>query len=226
MPRKGLAKTLNLIANTTGTYSTSKSSLAPVIWAGDSTSIPKGWEIPTNGKKLRIGVPSSSNFGQFVKDTTDLNSNMTTVTGYCIAIFEAAVAALPYAITYEYIPFVKPDGKSAGTYNDLVYDQVYLKVKPLSCFYIMLHHISTVPIGNALLKTELRRCGRRYNYHSQQVQVRRFYIALHGKWRLHDRSNQRQQKQKCLGFLEAFDLGPLGHKLLFLCFHWICGLGS
>ncbi|KAI9377956.1 hypothetical protein POPTR_018G012700v4 [Populus trichocarpa] len=115
-----------LIANTTGTYSTSKSSLAPVIWAGDSTSIPKGWEIPTNGKKLRIGVPSSSNFGQFVKDTTDLNSNMTTVTGYCIAIFEAAVAALPYAITYEYIPFVKPGGKSAGTYNDLVY-QVYLK---------------------------------------------------------------------------------------------------
>jgi ionotropic glutamate receptor len=150
MPRKGLAKTLNSIENTPNTYSTSKSSLAPVIWAGDSTSIPKGWEIPINGKKLRIGVPSSSNFGQFVKETTDRNSNMTTVTGYSIAIFEAAVDALPYAITYEYIPFVKPDGKAAGTYNDLVY-QVYLKVKPLSCFYIMLHHISTIPIGNALL---------------------------------------------------------------------------
>ncbi|KAJ6758722.1 GLUTAMATE RECEPTOR 2.9 [Salix koriyanagi] len=126
MPRKGLAKTLNSIADTTSTYSTSKSSLAPVIWAGDSTSIPKGWEIPTNGKKLRIGVPSPSTFGQFVKETTDLNSNTTTVTGYSIAIFEAAVDSLPYAITYEYIPFVKPDGKFAGTYNDLVY-QVYLK---------------------------------------------------------------------------------------------------
>uniref|UniRef100_A0A6N2KCF7 Glutamate receptor n=1 Tax=Salix viminalis TaxID=40686 RepID=A0A6N2KCF7_SALVM len=102
------------------------SSLAPVIWAGDSTSIPKGWEIPTNGKKLRIGVPSPSTFGQFVKEKTDLNSNTTTVTGYSIAIFEAAVDSLPYAITYEYIPFVKPDGKPAGTYNDLVY-QVYLK---------------------------------------------------------------------------------------------------
>ncbi|KAJ6373285.1 hypothetical protein OIU76_027592 [Salix suchowensis] len=126
MPTKGLAKTLNSIANTTSTYSTSTSSLAPVIWAGDSTSIPKGWEIPTNGKKLRIGVPSPSTFGQFVKETTDLNSNTTTVTGYSIAIFEAAVDSLPYAITYEYIPFVKPDGKSAGSYNDLVY-QVYLK---------------------------------------------------------------------------------------------------
>ena len=34
---------------------------------------------------------------------------------------------LPYALPYELIPFAKPDGTSAGTYNDLVY-QVFLEV--------------------------------------------------------------------------------------------------
>ncbi|KAJ6329873.1 hypothetical protein OIU76_008656 [Salix suchowensis] len=55
-----------------------------------------GWEIPTNEKKLRIGVPVNYGF------------------------------TLPYALPYEFIAFAKPDGKPAGTYNDLVY-QVYLK---------------------------------------------------------------------------------------------------
>ncbi|CAK7354064.1 unnamed protein product [Dovyalis caffra] len=123
--RNGLGRNLNKRKTNTSTYSTSKSSLATIIWAGDSTSIPKGWEIPTNGKKLQIGVPSNG-FDGFVKVTRDNSSNMTTVTGYSIAIFDAVVEELPYAMTYEYIPFAKPNGKSAGTYNDLVY-QVYLK---------------------------------------------------------------------------------------------------
>ncbi|KAF2305806.1 hypothetical protein GH714_008224 [Hevea brasiliensis] len=45
--------------------------------------------------------------------------------GYCIDVFEAVVKALPYALPYEYIPFAKPDGGSAGTYDDMVY-QLYL----------------------------------------------------------------------------------------------------
>ncbi|CAK7354074.1 unnamed protein product [Dovyalis caffra] len=122
--RNGLEKNLKPKTNAS-TYSTSKSSLATIIWAGDSTSIPKGWEIPTNGKKLRIGVPVNG-FNRFVKVTRDYSSNMTTVVGYGIAIFDAVVEELPYALTYEYVPFAKPNGKSAGTYNDLVY-QVYLK---------------------------------------------------------------------------------------------------
>ena len=35
--------------------------------------------------------------------------------------------ALPYNVDYEFIPFVKPNGESSGTSNDMVY-QVYLKV--------------------------------------------------------------------------------------------------
>nr|TKS00113.1 hypothetical protein D5086_0000186310 [Populus alba] len=106
---------------------------------GDLTSTPNGWEIPTNWKKLQIGVPVNG-FDQFVKVMRDFSCNMTTVTGYCVDIFYAAVEALPYAMTYQYIPFAKPDGKSAGTYNDLVY-QVYFK---------QLHH--TVTNVNELIR--------------------------------------------------------------------------
>eukprot|EP00257_Ricinus_communis_P003352 XP_002515378.2 glutamate receptor 2.7 [Ricinus communis] len=122
-PQKGLTKKLNSVA-VTNLYSTSESNLAPVIWPGDSSSVPKGWEIPTKGKKLRILVPVKEGFNEFVKVTRDPSTNTTTVRGYCIDVFDAVVKALPYAVTYEYTPFVNPDGSSAGTYDDLVY-QVY-----------------------------------------------------------------------------------------------------
>jgi len=124
---KGIVKTLNSTNNMTA-YSGSNSDLSTVIWPGDTTSVPKGWEIPTNGKKLRIGVPVKDGFSEFVKVTRDPSSNTKTVTGYSIDVFDAVVKALPYALPYEYIPFAKPDGEPAGTYNDLIY-QVYLKVK-------------------------------------------------------------------------------------------------
>ncbi|KAI6681168.1 hypothetical protein NL676_035049, partial [Syzygium grande] len=44
----GLLRDLNSF--NTRKYSTSKSNLGSIIWPGDSTSFPKGWEIPTNGK--------------------------------------------------------------------------------------------------------------------------------------------------------------------------------
>nr|XP_034917814.1 glutamate receptor 2.8-like [Populus alba] len=112
--------------NSMTAYSGSSSDLSTVIWPGDTTSVPKGWEIPTNGKKLRIGVPVKDGFSEFVKVTRDPSSNTTTVAGYCIDVFDSVVKALPYALPYEYIPFAKPDGEPAGTYNDLIY-QVYLK---------------------------------------------------------------------------------------------------
>ncbi|KAF9662000.1 hypothetical protein SADUNF_Sadunf18G0007700 [Salix dunnii] len=122
---EGIVKTLNSKNHMT-TNSGSNSDLSTVIWPGDTTSVPKGWEIPTNGKKLRIGVPMKDGFSEFVKVTRDPSSNTTTVTGYSIDVFDSVVKALPYALPYEYIPFAKPDGEPAGTYNDLIY-QVYLK---------------------------------------------------------------------------------------------------
>ncbi|KAH0990294.1 hypothetical protein GBA52_001777 [Prunus armeniaca] len=123
-PQSGLEKKLNL-TNTNGPYSTSKSNLAPILWPGDSPSVPKGWEIPTNGKRLRVGVPVIDGFAEFVKVVPGPSANTTEVFGFCIDVFNAAMAGLPYAVTYDFIPFAKPDGTSAGSYDDLV-QQVFL----------------------------------------------------------------------------------------------------
>ncbi|XP_034684068.1 glutamate receptor 2.7-like [Vitis riparia] len=106
--------------------STSKPNLGTIVWPGESPSVPKGWVLPTNEKKLRIGVPVVQGYSEFVKVTRDPSSNTTEVTGFSIAVFDAAMAALPYVVPYEYIPFEGPDGNEAGDYNDLIY-QVYLQ---------------------------------------------------------------------------------------------------
>ncbi|KAJ0030053.1 hypothetical protein Pint_12579 [Pistacia integerrima] len=115
--KKGLTKKLNL----TSAYSTSKSHLGSIIWPRDSTSIPKGWEIPTNEKILRIGVPEKNGFREFVKVIIDPTTNKTIATGYCIDVFNAVMQALPYAINYEFIPFALSYGTSSGSYNDMIY---------------------------------------------------------------------------------------------------------
>ncbi|KAL7166287.1 hypothetical protein ACSBR2_037043 [Camellia fascicularis] len=117
----GIVRDLNVKC----TNSTSNANLGSIIWPGDTTSPPKGWIIPTNGKKLRIGVPVKDGFSEFVKVTPNPGTNTAIVTGYSIDVFDAVMAALPYAVPYEYVPFGTPDGKSNGTYNDMVY-QVYL----------------------------------------------------------------------------------------------------
>ncbi|KAK7852500.1 glutamate receptor 2.7 [Quercus suber] len=122
-PESGLIREFN--STNTSAYSTSRRNIGPIIWPGDSSSIPKGWEIPTNGKRLRVGVPVKDGFFEFVKVEHDASTNTTKVTGYSIDIFKAVMEALPYNVDYELIPFAKPNGESAGTYNDLVY-QVYL----------------------------------------------------------------------------------------------------
>ncbi|KAK6161846.1 hypothetical protein DH2020_001687 [Rehmannia glutinosa] len=45
--------------------------------------------------------------------------------GYCIDIFDAVMAALPYHVPYEYVPFATLDHNMAGDYNALAY-QVHL----------------------------------------------------------------------------------------------------
>ncbi|KAF6149040.1 hypothetical protein GIB67_018618 [Kingdonia uniflora] len=92
--------------NRTSRYLISKANLGIIIWPGDSTVVPKGWAIPTDGKYLKIGVPVKEGF-------------TSVVSGYCIDMFKAAIEILPYAVLYEFAPFL-------GTYNELI-DQVYLQ---------------------------------------------------------------------------------------------------
>ncbi|KAF3446141.1 hypothetical protein FNV43_RR11320 [Rhamnella rubrinervis] len=127
-PENGLTRTLMELTNKTkysSSTSANKSNLGSIIWPGDSNVIPKGWDIPANEKKLRIGVPMSTGFTDFVKVTRDSVTNEPNVEGFCIDVFKAAVEKLPYALPYDLIPFMKPNGDSAGDYNELIY-QVHI----------------------------------------------------------------------------------------------------
>ncbi|XWS31183.1 hypothetical protein CRYUN_Cryun23aG0055500 [Craigia yunnanensis] len=122
-PGNGLVRRLK--SENTNINSASKPNLGPIIWPGDSLIVPRGWEIPRNVSKLRIGVPVNDGFSEFVKITRDpISHKATSIKGYCIDVFTAVMAKMPYAVPYELIPFATPEGKSAGSYNDLI-DQVY-----------------------------------------------------------------------------------------------------
>uniref|UniRef100_A0A5B7BTY4 Glutamate receptor n=1 Tax=Davidia involucrata TaxID=16924 RepID=A0A5B7BTY4_DAVIN len=101
-------------------YTTRKDDLRAIIWPGESNVVPKGWEIPTGEKKLRIGVPVKNGFGEFVKVEKDPQTNNIIPTGFCIDVFKEVINSLPFAIPYEFIPF---EGES---YDDLV-RQVFLE---------------------------------------------------------------------------------------------------
>lgn len=113
----------------------SKSNLGSITWPGDKPFPPKGWVIPTSGKKLRIGVPVKHGFFEFlnVKWNTD---NTIDVEGYSVDVFDAVIKALPYSVQYDIVPFATPDHKSRGSYNDLVY-QVHQNVSIFLCFAYM-----------------------------------------------------------------------------------------
>jgi ionotropic glutamate receptor len=141
-PNKGLSRNLDskdLMSNNS-TYSSSKDDLGPIIWPRDVHSIPKGWEIPTIGKKLKIGVPVKSgdiNYTEFLRVAYDHSTNKTQATGFCIDVFTAVVEILPYDLPYEFVRYAKPDGdEMAGTYDELIY-QLYYGVGTPFLFYIL-----------------------------------------------------------------------------------------
>lgn len=68
---------------------------------------------------------------ELVKVTRDPITNSTVVTGFCIDFFEAVMRAMPYEVSYEFIPFMKQNDEPAGDYNDLVH-QVYLAVSTIT----------------------------------------------------------------------------------------------
>ncbi|KAB2619564.1 glutamate receptor 2.7-like [Pyrus ussuriensis x Pyrus communis] len=122
-PKNGLVRNIKSDKNT-GRHSTSNASLGPIIWPGDTTSVPRGWQISANGT-LRIGVPVKEGFEEILSVKYDPSTNTTKVTGYCIDVFTAVIEELPYSVPYEFHPFARPDGKKAGSYSDLIY-QVFL----------------------------------------------------------------------------------------------------
>ena len=117
--------------------------LGPVIWPGKSTVIPRGWEIPTDGKKIfKVGVPLKRGFLGFV-DVKQADPRKATIpTGYSIDVFEAALKRLPYSVIHRYVTFDTPN----HSYDTLV-EQVHNGVSSLfltnpkykCCLFIHFH---------------------------------------------------------------------------------------
>ncbi|KAJ4841542.1 hypothetical protein Tsubulata_001750, partial [Turnera subulata] len=102
-----------------GTGNSSLQEFGPIFWPGGQQSVPKGWEISYAEKYLRIGVPATGAFHQFVRVVSDQSQNETYITGFSINVFEAVVKRLPYSLPYVLVPFY-------GTYDEMV-AQVYHK---------------------------------------------------------------------------------------------------
>ncbi|XP_057799201.1 glutamate receptor 2.7-like isoform X2 [Salvia miltiorrhiza] len=115
----GIVRELNFAKSTRNMYSTNKSNIGFIMWPGDGKVPPKGWVIPINGKKLKIGVPVRDGFSEFMHVTWNSN-NSTNVEGYCKEVFDMVIEALPYGVQYEYVPFARSDHTKAGSYNELV----------------------------------------------------------------------------------------------------------
>ncbi|XP_071726516.1 glutamate receptor 2.7-like isoform X2 [Rutidosis leptorrhynchoides] len=95
-----------------------------VNWPGGLMNrIPKGWAMPTNARKMRIGVPDSTSFDRFVKVEWIESTNETKYSGFCIDVFKAVVTTLEeqyrYTLAYEFV-------NHSGAYDDMV-EQVYYK---------------------------------------------------------------------------------------------------
>ncbi|MCD7470993.1 hypothetical protein HAX54_011250 [Datura stramonium] len=95
--------------------------LGAIIWPGESTNPPRGWEIPTSGKKLRVGVPVKGGLEQFIKVERDPKTQAVTATGFCADVFKEVIQSVPYAVPYEFIPFPIPDSFNLPDYDDLVH---------------------------------------------------------------------------------------------------------
>ena len=89
--------------------------LHSVFWpAGQTTTVPRGWVFPNNGRELSIGVPNRFSYRDFVSQTPSSG----TIRGFCIDVFTAAVNLLPYAVPYRFIPV--GNGRENPNYTQLV----------------------------------------------------------------------------------------------------------
>ncbi|CAL9234776.1 unnamed protein product [Arabidopsis halleri] len=111
-------------ANSNKTMSFSKERFVSVIWPGNSNVVPKGWETPTKGKKLRVGVPVKRGFLNFVDVKKDPIRNAVTPTGFSIDVFKAALKELPYSVIPQYLAFNSSD-QSYDTMVQQLYNGMY-----------------------------------------------------------------------------------------------------
>ncbi|KAH0750941.1 hypothetical protein KY290_030173 [Solanum tuberosum] len=109
------------------TAKTDNKQLGAIIWPGESTVVPKGWDISTSGKRLRVGVPVNGKLDEFIKVEGDSKTQALVATGLCLDFFNEIIRSLPYAVTYVFIPFPIPDSRTSPDYyhlDNMEYDAV------------------------------------------------------------------------------------------------------
>ncbi|XAR57443.1 hypothetical protein NMG60_11025595 [Bertholletia excelsa] len=86
-----------------------------LTWPGNLKRIPKGWSMPTEGSRLRIGVQASATFHNFVKVEPVKNSSRMSYSGFCIDVFDEVLKIVEesYPLPYDFIPYI-------GSYNSLI----------------------------------------------------------------------------------------------------------
>ncbi|KAK4777959.1 hypothetical protein SAY87_018146 [Trapa incisa] len=81
----------------------------------------KGWVIPAvKGSKMRIGVPVKSGFTEFFKIEWDTRTGEPSYSGFSYDVFLEVLKRLPFAIEYEFKPFMNASRQSAGSYDDMI----------------------------------------------------------------------------------------------------------
>ncbi|THG21774.1 hypothetical protein TEA_019998 [Camellia sinensis var. sinensis] len=220
-PKHGIVRQLKFYAVNTSykDYSTSQANLKAIIWPGDTIYTPKGWVVPTNGKVLRVAVPVKNFYTDFVRVRRDPITNRTMVTGYCIDVFDAVMAALPYSVPYEYIPFEKPYG-SAGSRRSSKG-----------------HVAKSWPLTGGqegLLAGEDPDSEKKFDAVVGDVTIREnrsnymdftFSYTESGVTMIVPFKDKKNYKSAWV-FFEAIDLGSMGDKYLFLCVHCFCDFDS
>ncbi|KAM0025835.1 putative periplasmic binding protein-like I [Helianthus debilis subsp. tardiflorus] len=93
--------------------------LRRVVWPGNTTEKPRGWEFSNNGRPLRIGVPLRVSFKEIVTQVNGSNE----IHGFSIDVFLAAIKLIPYPVPYEFVKF--GDGHKNPSYTEFVNKVAY-----------------------------------------------------------------------------------------------------
>ncbi|XP_027333832.1 glutamate receptor 2.8-like [Abrus precatorius] len=70
--------------------------------------------------KLRVGVPKTDGFPEFVNVVWDSHEKKYNVSGFCMDVFNAVVNLLPFKVSLDVEPYAIESSESAGTYDSLV----------------------------------------------------------------------------------------------------------
>ncbi|WVZ82209.1 hypothetical protein U9M48_029496, partial [Paspalum notatum var. saurae] len=95
--------------------------LKQILWPGDLTVAPRGWDVSSTRRPLRVIVPSRRGFNQLVEVSYSPTTSTPIVTGYCIDVFDVLMNNLPYPVAYQYVTFT--DIRSYDSLLSLVYEK-------------------------------------------------------------------------------------------------------